>query len=401
MHAKPDSAYTLWLDRVGKSPVSNAISRWVCKESSRISGADLTPLSIRRLRATYFVNSIKNSSDINIQSDAVARYAAEVGQSVDIVYKYYVLNNPVDQIEASRSISDLSNELIFGSKQILGSDKLDAYCERKSVASVMIERNRNKEDEKDLEYLKKLWPMVDSELNIESINDRNNQIIALASNCQRPMVPYFKTAKKFDRARTKNVIVDLTEDPCKEEHDHNVFPSIVRLAYSLTEDSRRNIIEGKWLTDIEVNGALCILRNQYPTVGGFENTIILSNTIPREMAIYCNNIYIVHDSGNHWVCARYTCKRRMFEIYDSLKKLSVSKNVMEQLKKLGGPQSRFAIMNMQRQVGGDDCGLFAIAIAVDLAYGNDPSIIRYDQHAMRSHLVSCLNHLHFGIFPRL
>ena len=196
-------------------------------------------------------------------------------------------------------------------------------------------------------------------------------------------------------------MVDLTEDLCTEEHDHNMFPSIVGLAYSLTEDSRRKIIEGKWLTDIEVNGSLSILRNQYPTIGGFENTIILSNTIPREMAIYCNNIYIVHDSGNHWVCARYTCKRRMFEIYDSLKRLFVSKSVMEQLKKLGGPQSRFAIMNMQGQIGGDDCGLFAIAIAVDLAYGNDPSIIRYDQHAMRSHLVSCLDHLHFGIFPRL
>ena len=193
--ANPDSAYTLWLDRVGKSPVSNAISRWVCKESSRISGANLTPLSIRRLRATYFVSSIKNSSDVNIQSDAVARYAAEVGQSVDIVYKYYVLKNPVDQIEASRSISDLSNEFIFGSKQILGSDKLNAYCERKSAVSVMIERKRNKEDEKDLEYLKKLWPMVDSESDIESTNGRRNQITALTSNCERSIVPYFKAEK--------------------------------------------------------------------------------------------------------------------------------------------------------------------------------------------------------------
>ena len=399
--AKPDSAYTLWLDRVGKSPVSNAVSRWVCKECSRISGANLTPLSIRRLRATYFVNSINNNSNLNIQSDAVARYAAEVGQSVDIVYKYYVLKNPVDQIEASRCIADQSNEFIFGSKQILASDKLNAYCEKKSTVSVLIEKKQNMKYEKDLESLKKLWPMDESESYIESTNGTRTQTTALATNNERSIVAYFKAEKIFDQAKAKNVIVDLTEDVCAEEHDHNMCPSIVGLKYSHSEDSRRRIIDGKWLTDIEVNGALSILRNQHPTIGGFENTIVLSNSIPREMAIYCINIYIVHDSGNHWVCARYTCKRRIFEIYDSLQKLCVSRAVMEQLKKVGGPQSRFAVMNMQRQIGGDDCGLFAIAIAADLAHGNDPSMIRYDQHAMRSHLVSCFDHLHLSIFPRL
>ena len=37
--------------------------------------------------------------------------------------------------------------------------------------------------------------------------------------------------------------------------------------------------------------------------------------------------------------------------------------------------------DVMKQVGNDDCGLFCIAYAVDLAEGNDPSGIDYNQVA--------------------
>ena len=45
--------------------------------------------------------------------------------------------------------------------------------------------------------------------------------------------------------------------------------------------------------------------------------------------------------------------------------------------------------DVMKQVGNDDCGLFCIAYAVDLAEGNDPSGIDYNQSCMRLLLVEC------------
>ena len=66
------------------------------------------------------------------------------------------------------------------------------------------------------------------------------------------------------------------------------------------------------------------------------------------------------------------------------------------------PMSRTVkrIRMAQRQQGGSDCGLFAIAYAVDLAMGTDPATITYDQRAMRRHLMRSLEQGAITQFPR-
>jgi hypothetical protein len=54
----------------------------------------------------------------------------------------------------------------------------------------------------------------------------------------------------------------------------------------------------------------------------------------------------------------------------------------------------------QQQINSADCGLFAIAFAVELAFGNDPSFVSFDQSAMRAHFCSCLEN-GFTPFPQL
>ena len=44
------------------------------------------------------------------------------------------------------------------------------------------------------------------------------------------------------------------------------------------------------------------------------------------------------------------------------------------------------MIKVQKQCGGDDCGLFTIAKAVQLAKKCDP---KYLQHQMRAHLINC------------
>ena len=45
------------------------------------------------------------------------------------------------------------------------------------------------------------------------------------------------------------------------------------------------------------------------------------------------------------------------------------------------------LANTQRQVNGNDCGVYAIAVATTLAFHGDTSKLKYQQAAMRIHLV--------------
>ena len=48
---------------------------------------------------------------------------------------------------------------------------------------------------------------------------------------------------------------------------------------------------------------------------------------------------------------------------------------------------------LQTQVGGSDCGLFAIAVITAIAHGEDPSQLQFKQEDMRDHLLHCFKDL--------
>ena len=56
------------------------------------------------------------------------------------------------------------------------------------------------------------------------------------------------------------------------------------------------------------------------------------------------------------------------------------------------------------QLGADDCGLYAIAFATELAFSYDLATLhtkKFKQNEMRTHLVSCLQNNYFIDFPYL
>ena len=56
---------------------------------------------------------------------------------------------------------------------------------------------------------------------------------------------------------------------------------------------------------------------------------------------------------------------------------------------------------VQQQKNGNDCGLFAIAFAVDLANKMDPSKAQYDDKKLRQHLLHCLESRKVSPFPKI
>ena len=83
------------------------------------------------------------------------------------------------------------------------------------------------------------------------------------------------------------------------------------------------------------------------------------------------------------------CQTRLL---DSKASSTLSSSLQCQLASIYNPQEldklTVEIAPVQQQI---DCGLFAIAFATDLAHGNDPVKVQYDQQSMRQHLYSCLD----------
>ena len=56
-------------------------------------------------------------------------------------------------------------------------------------------------------------------------------------------------------------------------------------------------------------------------------------------------------------------------------------------------------MNIQSQPNGNDCGLYALACAAELAEGHDPVLCQWDCAQMRPHLLHCLEEGRIHRFP--
>ena len=90
-------------------------------------------------------------------------------------------------------------------------------------------------------------------------------------------------------------------------------------------------------------------------------------------------------------------------IYDSLK-LTPTQELLDQIKAVYSVDSAFPeiekIFISATQNGNIDCGIFAIVYAIDIAAGNNPTTIVYDQSEMRQDLLECLRNHKMKAFPR-
>ena len=57
------------------------------------------------------------------------------------------------------------------------------------------------------------------------------------------------------------------------------------------------------------------------------------------------------------------------------------------------------MIDVQRQKGTCDCGLFAVAFATALANGIQPERLEFEQDRMRKHLYRCFNQDALSMFP--
>ena len=96
--------------------------------------------------------------------------------------------------------------------------------------------------------------------------------------------------------------------------------------------------------------------------------------------------------SRHWLCA--FCIGGVVNIADSLGLfMSFNQHTILQLAKLyhfeDASELKLLKMGVQQQIGLVDCGVFAIAYAVELCHGANPEKVIFLQKQMRQHLYDC------------
>ena len=155
------------------------------------------------------------------------------------------------------------------------------------------------------------------------------------------------------------------------------------------------------LCDQHIAAASNLLREQFPLIAGLQDPILGSRL--QFDIVNSQFVQILHNGELHWVVASdiHSSKSASVELYDSLYttvsmpiKMQISAVMMVQQKRL-----EISVQNFQRQKGGVDCGVFAIAAATDLCYGQDPCTKFYMQDKMRPHLLDCVEKGKMTPFP--
>ena len=143
-----------------------------------------------------------------------------------------------------------------------------------------------------------------------------------------------------------------------------------------------------------------LLRKACPMLSGLQNVCcgmtVNFNVEPAEF------IQVIHNGRGHWLTvSTIGTSHPDVHVYDSMYP-SVNMCVKVQIAALlrtECPAIRLQFMAVQKQAGVCDCGLFAVAFATALAFGQPPGMYHFAQGDMRQHLYECFEIGRISMFP--
>jgi hypothetical protein len=187
-------------------------------------------------------------------------------------------------------------------------------------------------------------------------------------------------------------------------------PAMVLQDLTLSLRDQLAIRNGEALTDIHMECAFFLLKKQFTHVAGLESTLLCQTeqgfTLQNDNAALVVQIHHTGDGG-HWVTSTRAAGDDSVAIYDSKLALDPAGNPvmsyalqqqLAQIYRLFEKEIRVSIPEMCQSTE-PDCGLYALATATDLCYGNQPSKRLYDVASLRLHLLKCYQQQNFSPFP--
>ena len=183
--------------------------------------------------------------------------------------------------------------------------------------------------------------------------------------------------------------VDLL--PHHQFEEMSMAPWVQFEKFTLTLEDKKILVEGRKLSDNVINFAQLLLRHQFPDLNGLHNTHYLNK--PELSGQFCDAIQIIFCRSDHWIVAStLRAELNAVTIYDSSYSDCSSDTISVLMHMMGNKDPRITMGHVQQQVGGADCGVFAIAVATSLAFGCYGPY-HFHQHSTREHLVGCIERL--------
>ena len=173
--------------------------------------------------------------------------------------------------------------------------------------------------------------------------------------------------------------------------------------YLLERDRDILLSPAGWLTDNLIDAAQMLLRQAFPALSGLQS-VCCGRTMnfivePAEF------VQVIHNGRGHWLTvSTIGTSHPDIHVYDSMYP-SVNTCVKTQIAAIlhtESPAIRLQFMAVQKQAGGCDCGLFAVAFATALALGNPPGMyITLSRRRCDSTCASALRERGSQCFPTL
>ena len=174
----------------------------------------------------------------------------------------------------------------------------------------------------------------------------------------------------------------------------------------LSKYDEKRLTKQEEITPSAMNLSQDILKEAFPNVKGFKT--VVRGSLQVSGRVSGDFVQILHDGNNHWVCVSNigldVRDPAAVNMYDSMNQGFIAKFIKQRLASFMCIQSaemKVIMKSVQQQTSNVDCGVFAIAFATALAFGQDPSKLRFDVPKMRSHLVECLKLKKMSPFPEM
>jgi hypothetical protein len=195
--------------------------------------------------------------------------------------------------------------------------------------------------------------------------------------------------KSYNGVRLKKYAKpSMVNDAAGSRSKYTINPDVWLPGLGLTAKDKKTIQNNLKLDDKVINAAQTVLKQQFPGISGWQDTILSQTSFE---SIPVDSVQIHHNpKRDHWVCS--SSVHGNIQVFDSLFE-TLSASMQIQLAECYRSAINFDVLeievpSVQRQSGGIDCGLFAIAFAYELASGNEHTIQskRFEQHRMRDQM---------------
>ena len=226
--------------------------------------------------------------------------------------------------------------------------------------------------------------------------------------------PFWNFSKKSSFTSKKRKATEKEENTSKtlqvEEYDSTQNDQTTKWIsvskYSLNSKDKHDIENKELLNDKIIDAAQETMKNQFtnPKINGFQSVLNKQrahrfNMVEKDMVQILHRGSVI--SGHWFTISTLNCPEGTVNVFDSMYTDidQESKSQILNILRHTGKSVRFHLIPVQRQAGGTECGLFAIAFAVALSFGLNPAKLIFDQSKMRAHLIFCFLDQTFSNFP--